>query len=76
MKLFKCIIKTNRNFSDWYFETLLIVAESIEDAEKQIKDSKRDKYNKDPYIEYTQPLEELKIDLSKRGILLIGFGKW
>jgi hypothetical protein len=72
MKLFKCTVETYPN--NCYVETLLIVAENKEDADKQIKDSRRNKYNENPQIKYTQQLKELKINLNKRGILEVGFG--
>ena len=46
MKLFKCTVETYPN--NCYVETLLIVANNEKDAENQIKDSRRDKYNKNP----------------------------
>jgi hypothetical protein len=72
MKLFKCTVETYPN--NCYVETLLIVADDAKDAEEQIKDSRRGEYNKNPEIKYIQQLKELEIDLSKKGILEVGFG--
>ena len=78
MKLFKCTVETYPN--NCYVETLLIVADNKEDADKQIKDSRRDKdkgsgrINPTYEIKYTEGLKEIKIDLTKRGILEVGFG--
>ena len=78
MKLFKCTIETYPN--NCYVETLLIVADNEQDAEEQIiaKRRNQDKGSGriDPtyYIKYTSPMREIKIDLSKRGILEVGFG--
>jgi hypothetical protein len=60
--------------NDCYVETLLIVADNEKDAENQIKDSRRDKYNKNPEIKYTQELKEIKINLNKKDILQVGHG--
>jgi diphthamide synthase subunit DPH2 len=78
MKLFKCTVETYPN--NCYVETLLIVADDKEDAEEQIKDERRNqdkgsgRINPTYDIKFTSPLEELKIDLKKRGILEVGFG--
>jgi soluble cytochrome b562 len=72
MKLFKCTVETYPN--NCYVETLLIVANNEKDAENQIKDSRRDKYNKNPEIVYTGGLKEIKIDLNKKSILQVGHG--
>lgn len=72
MKLYKCTVETYPN--NCYVETLLIVADDKQDALQQIKDSRRDKYNEDPRIVFTQNLEELKIDTNKKGILNVGHG--
>jgi diphthamide synthase subunit DPH2 len=78
MKLFKCTVETYPN--NCYVETLLIVADNKEDAEKQIKDSRRNedkgsgRINPNYEIKYTEGLKEIKIDLNKRGILEVGFG--
>jgi len=78
LKLFKCTIETYPN--NCYVETLLIVAENEEDAEEQIIAKRRyDDRNSgriDPkyYIKYTSAMQEVKIDLSKKGILKVGFG--
>jgi hypothetical protein len=72
MKLFKCTVETYPN--DCYVETLLIVAKDKKDAEEQIKDSRRDEYNKNPEIKYTEPLEKIKINLNRRGIIEVGWG--
>ena len=78
MKLFKCTVETYPN--NCYVETLLIVANDEKDAEEQIKDKRRNQDKGsgriDPqyYIKYTSPLKEIKIDLTKRGLLEVGFG--
>jgi hypothetical protein len=78
MKLFKCTVETYPN--NCYIETLLIVAEDEKDADEQIqaKRRKRDegsgRVDAKYYIKYTQPLREIKIDLTKKGILEVGFG--
>ncbi len=78
MKLFKCTVETYPN--NCYVETLLIVAIDKEDAEEQIKNSRRNQDKGsgriDPqyYIKYTSPLEELNINLNRRGIIKVGFG--
>jgi hypothetical protein len=78
MKLFKCTVVTYPN--DCYVETLLIVADNKQDAENQIIDTRRNqdkgsgRINPTYDIIYTSPLKELKIDLTKKGILEVGFG--
>ena len=78
LKLFKCTVETYPN--NCYVETLLIVAENKEDADKQIKDNRRNqdkgsgRLNPNYEIKYTQPLENLKINLTKKGILEVGSG--
>jgi hypothetical protein len=78
MKLFKCTVETFPN--NCYVETLLIVADDEKDAEEQIKDKRRNqdkgsgRINPRYDIKYTSPLREIKIDLTKRGILEVGFG--
>jgi diphthamide synthase subunit DPH2 len=78
MKLFKCTVETYPN--NCYVETLLIVAIDKEDAEEQIKDSRSNqdkgsgRINPTYNIKYTSPLEELNINLNKRGIIKVGFG--
>jgi hypothetical protein len=71
LKLFKCTIVCTGN--SCYVETLLVVAENKEDAHQQIVDSKKDKYNKNPNIKYTQKLQEFNLDLSKKKVVEVGF---
>ncbi len=73
LKLFKCTAECKSN--GCYVETLLIVAESKEDAHQQIVNSRKDKYTKNPYIKYTCQLQEIDLDLSKKGILVVGHGE-
>ena len=78
MKLFKCTIETYPN--NCYVETLLIVANDEKDAEEQIiakrryQDRNSGRIDPKYYIKYTSPMREIKIDLTKRGILEVGFG--
>jgi len=78
MKLFKGTVECYPN--NCYVETLLIVADSKEDAEEQIKEKRRKedkgsgRINPTYEIKFTSPLEELKINLNKRGILEVGLG--
>ena len=78
MKLFKCTVETYPN--NCYVETLLIVAKDEKDAEEQIiakrryQDRNSGRIDPKYYIKYTSPMKEIKIDLSKKGILEVGFG--
>jgi hypothetical protein len=57
MKIFKCTIESNNSC---YVETLLVVAEAVEQADSLVKENQKNKW-----VKYTQPLTEIKIDLSK-----------
>jgi diphthamide synthase subunit DPH2 len=78
MKLFQCTVEAYPN--NCYVRTLLIIADDEKDAENQIINKRRNqdkgsgRINPTYEIKYTQPLKEIKIDLSKKGILEVGFG--
>ncbi len=71
MKLFKCTIESDNGCS---VKTLLVIADDKDDAHNQIVENKKTKYNQNPTLKYTSSLEELEIDLSKKGIIQVGFG--
>lgn len=71
MKVFKTTIEASNSC---YVQTLLVIAETKEDAHNLIKDSLRDKYNENPRVPYKTQLTEIDIDLSKPGIMQVGFG--
>jgi hypothetical protein len=73
LKFFKCTAECKSN--GCYVETLLVVAESKEDAHQQIVDSRKDKYTEKPCVNYTCQLQEIDLDLSKKGILVVGHGE-
>jgi diphthamide synthase subunit DPH2 len=79
MKLFKCTVEVYPN--NCYVETLLIVADNKQDAHEQIVNSRREqdkgsgRINPTYEIKYTEDLKEIKIDLTKKGIMEVGFGE-
>lgn len=70
MKIFKTTIVSNNSC---YVKTLLIIAEDKDAAHQMIVDSKKDKYNQNPTVQYKSPLTEISINDAKAGILEVGF---
>ena len=71
MKIFKCTVESSNGCSS---KTLLVIANDKEDAHNQIVESKKTKYNQTPTIKYLSSLEELKLNLSEKAIIEVGFG--
>lgn len=67
MKLYQATLETVPN--NCYVETVLVVAENEEDAHNQLI-----KKNGQWGVTYTQPLKEIKIDISKPNLIRVGRG--
>jgi len=67
MKLFQATLETVPN--NCYIETVLVVAENKKDAHKQLVEK-----NGQWGVKYTQPLKEIKIDMTKPNVVEVGFG--
>jgi len=67
MKLFQATLETVPN--NCYVETVLVVAETKDDAHKQLIEK-----NGQWGVTYTIPLMEIKIDMTKPNVLRVGWG--
>ena len=67
MKLFQATLETVPN--NCYVETVLVVAETKEDAHKQLIEK-----NGQWGVTYTKKLKEIEIDMTKPNVLRVGWG--
>jgi hypothetical protein len=67
MKLYNATLETVPN--NCYVETVIIIADNEEEAHQLLV-----KKNGQWGVKYTQKMEELKIDMSKKQVIEVGFG--
>ena len=67
MKLYQATLETVPN--NCYVETVLIIADNKKEAHQLLI-----KKNGQWGVKYTQELKELKIDMSKKQVIEVGFG--
>ena len=67
MKLYKATLETVPN--NCYVETVIITADTEEEAHQLLV-----KKNGQWGVKYTQKMKEIKIDMSKKQVIEVGFG--